>query len=83
MGRASATAQGGPRQDPVRVQTAEHWGGGWGVQQTPGVALLGSLNEQPQPSVKTPERHHLSGATLESPLDCKEIQPVHPKGNQS
>ena len=21
--------------------------------------------------------------TLESPLDCKEIQPVHPKGNQS
>ena len=21
--------------------------------------------------------------TLRSPLDCKEIQPVHPKGNQS
>ena len=21
--------------------------------------------------------------TLESPVDCKEIQPVHPKGNQS
>ena len=21
--------------------------------------------------------------TLESPLDCKEIQPVHPKGNES
>ena len=21
--------------------------------------------------------------TLESPLDCKEIQPFHPKGNQS
>ena len=21
--------------------------------------------------------------TLESPLDCKEIQPVHPKGHQS
>ena len=21
--------------------------------------------------------------TLENPLDCKEIQPVHPKGNQS
>ena len=21
--------------------------------------------------------------TLESPLECKEIQPVHPKGNQS
>ena len=23
------------------------------------------------------------GETLESPLDCKKIQPVHPKGNQS
>ena len=23
------------------------------------------------------------GKTLESPVDCKEIQPVHPKGNQS
>ena len=23
------------------------------------------------------------GKTLESPLDFKEIQPVHPKGNQS
>ena len=23
------------------------------------------------------------GKALESPLDCKEIQPVHPKGNQS
>ena len=25
----------------------------------------------------------MSKKTLESPLDCKEIQPVHPKGNQS
>ena len=24
-----------------------------------------------------------AGETLESPLDCKEIQPVHPKGDQS
>ena len=23
------------------------------------------------------------GEALESPLDCKEIQPVHPKGDQS
>ena len=23
------------------------------------------------------------GEDLESPLDCKEIQPVHPKGDQS
>ena len=23
------------------------------------------------------------GASQESPLDCKEIQPVHPKGDQS
>ena len=25
----------------------------------------------------------VSEKTLESPLDCKEIQPVHPKGNPS
>ena len=25
----------------------------------------------------------VSEKSLESPLDCKEIQPVHPKGNQS
>ena len=25
----------------------------------------------------------MSEKTLESPLDCKEIQPVNPKGNQS
>ena len=43
----------------------------------------------------TKEAEHLSPAkelmllncelekTLESPLDCKEIQPVHPNGNQS
>ena len=24
----------------------------------------------------------MSDKTLESPLDCKEIQPVHPKGDQ-
>ena len=23
------------------------------------------------------------GESLESPLDCKEIQPIHPKGDQS
>ena len=26
---------------------------------------------------------YLLEKTLESPLDCKEIQPVHPKGDQS
>ena len=26
---------------------------------------------------------YTEGQTLESPLDCKEIQLVHPKGNQS
>ena len=26
---------------------------------------------------------HVLEKTLESPLDCKEIQPVHPEGNQS
>ena len=28
-------------------------------------------------------RHILIEKTLESPLDCKEIQPVFPKGDQS
>ena len=29
------------------------------------------------------ELQHQLEKTLESPLDCKEIQPVHPKGDQS
>ena len=29
------------------------------------------------------EKLMLLEKTLESPLDCKEIQPVHPKGDQS
>ena len=40
-------------------------------------------------TIKKAERRRIDafecgmGETLESPLDCKEIQPVHPKGNQS
>ena len=39
-------------------------------------------------TVKKAERQRIDGfelleKTLESPLDCKEIQPVHPKGDQS
>ena len=41
-------------------------------------------------TVKKAERRRIDGfwtvvleKTLESPLDCKEIQPVHSKGNQS
>ena len=40
-------------------------------------------------SIKKAEHQRIDGLncglkkTLESPLDCKEIQPVHPKGNQS
>ena len=30
-----------------------------------------------------PRRTVMLEKTLESPLDCKEIQPVHPKGDQS
>ena len=39
--------------------------------------------------IKKPERQRIDAfelwcwRRLESPLDCKEIQPVHPKGNQS
>ena len=36
-------------------------------------------------AVKKAERQRMEvlEKTLESPLDCKEIQPVHPKGDQS
>ena len=40
-------------------------------------------------TVKKAERRRIDalnygiGKTLDCPLDCKEIQPVHPKGNQS
>ena len=36
--------------------------------------------------ITLPTKVHIVKAmekTLESPLDCKEIQPVHPKGDQS
>ena len=33
-------------------------------------------------NVLCPSKRNLE-KTLESPLDCKEIQPVHPKGDQS
>ena len=32
---------------------------------------------------RTDTFEHVLEKTLESPLDCKEIQSVHPKGNQS
>jgi len=35
------------------------------------------INRMPNTTIVVLEK------TLESPLDCKEIQPVHPKGNQS
>ena len=39
-------------------------------------------------TIKKAERRRIDSLellekTLESPLDCKEIQPVHPKGDQS
>ena len=35
-------------------------------------------------TIKKAERQRIAVMkTLESPLDCKEIQPVHPKGDQS
>ena len=36
-------------------------------------------------TIKKAERRRMEvlDKTLESPLDCKEIQPVHPKGDQS
>ena len=40
--------------------------------------------EDSQESSPTPQfKFVVLEKTLESPLDCKEIQPVHPKGDQS
>ena len=33
-------------------------------------------------TIKKAEHQRIDALTLDSPLDCKEIQPVHPKGNQ-
>ena len=34
-------------------------------------------------TIKKVEHQRIGAFELESPLDCKEIQPVHPKGDQS
>ena len=58
------------------------WGGrweevsGWGTHVNPWLNHV-NLWQKPLQYCKVLEK------TLESPLDCKEIQPVHPKGNQS
>ena len=36
-----------------------------------------------KPELRTIDAFELLEKTLESPLDCKEIQPVHSKGDQS
>ena len=44
------------------------------------------VRAEPQGKLSTKKMMLLNcgvGKTLESPLDCKEIQPVHPKGDQS
>ena len=51
----------------------------WGDMASPETQLskLSDLHQAP------PELTAVLEKTLESPLDCKEIQPVHPKGDQS
>ena len=51
----------------------------WGDMASPETQLskLSDLHQVP------PELTVVLEKTIESPLDCKEIQPVHPKGNQS
>ena len=34
-------------------------------------------------TIKKAKHQRIDEKTLDSPLDCKEIQPVHPKGDQS
>ena len=63
-------------EEPGRLQSmgSQRVGHNWGI------SLSLSF-----PNKKKKNSYHLQRAykTLESPLDCKEIQPVHPKGNQS
>ena len=42
-----------------------------------------TLDQLTQPIKHTYSDPVVLEKTLESPLDCKEIQPVHPKGDQS
>ena len=44
---------------------------------------LGSVTNSRNMSLSQLQETVVLEKTLESPLDCKEIQPVHPKGNQS
>ena len=49
------------------------------------ILQIGSLYHFSRQHIKK-QRHYFANkglSSLESPLDCKEIQPVHPKGNQS
>ena len=34
-------------------------------------------------TIKKAKHQRIDEKTLDSPLDCKEIQPIHPEGNQS
>ena len=47
--------------------------------------MLSARGEQSQPlgHQGSPSFNVFAYVISESPLDCKEIQPVHPKGNQS
>ena len=66
--------------------------GGWnakvGSQEIPGKFGLGVQNEAGQRLIREHTGHSkyplpsTQEKTLESPLDCKEIQPVHSKGDQ-
>ena len=44
---------------------------------------IDALKDLFQISLRIAIHFKLLNKTLESPLDCKEIQPVHPKGDQS
>ena len=46
----------------------------------PQLLFLANFNLYPFPVIK---HNYVLKKTLESPLDCKEIQPVHPKEDQS
>ena len=55
---------------------------GLGVQNEAGQRLI-ELCQENTLVIASTRNHTTQEKTLESPLDCKEIQPVHPKGDQS
>ena len=70
-----------PRQQRLTWESWQETDSLWGAAQKKGAKPSGEM--QTRVSLEEQLGTVVLEKTLESPLDCKEIQPVHPKGNQS